>query len=71
MYSMLTGTHMEWDLQIVYIMDPMIENYMLSETERTQKFMLTGTWKNFCEKLCELGISLVNFLVFASFHCVM
>ena len=26
-------------------MYPMIENFVLSENERTQKFMLTGTWK--------------------------
>ena len=28
-------------------MYPMIENFVLSENERTQKFMLTGTWKKF------------------------
>ena len=45
-YSILTGTHMDWDSQIVYILYPMIENCMLIETERTQKIYVDWDLEN-------------------------
>ena len=59
---MLTGTLMNWDSQIEYILYHMIEKYMLCETHRTQKIYVDYDlekvyvdWnleKNLCDKLC-------------------